>query len=1116
MSEPSVSPFPVGDSLVAEVFDDFLDRCGRGEPADVEDYAGRHPEVAGVLRRVLPALQAFGDDAAAPEAPERLGDFRLLRELGRGGMGVVYQAEQISLGRTVALKVLSGGATLDPRNLQRFRTEARAAALLQHPNIVPVYAVGSEGGVHYYAMQMIGGQSLAALLGDQRPGPPTDPTANARGNREAPPTTSSPSLPAAVGLPSRPSAAPQAGWGADRPGYFRWVAGLGVQAAEALEHAHRQGVVHRDVKPSNLLLDARGRLWVADFGLARCRDADGPAMTVTGELLGTLRYMSPEQALARPGGVDHRTDVYSLGATLYELLTLRPVFDSADPHTLLRRVAGEEPLPPRRLEPAVPVDLETIVLKALAKAPEERYATAGDLADDLQRFLDHRPVRARRPTPAQRLGKWARRHRAVLLPLAAVAALALVGLLAVALAFDVVLGRQRDEARAAGARAEAEKQCTAEAREAGDRILYAAHVQLAHREWHDGQVGRALELLDGDGCPGRLRGWEWGYLHGLCAAAVTTLRGPAGRIHAVAFSPADGTLAAGAGDGVVWLWDPAGAARTFPGHADEVLALAFSADGRFLASAGREGAVKVWDVAAGREVLHLVGHDGAVEGVAFDPDGARLASAGADGVKVWVVASGTLLRTLAVPGVKFHAVAFSPDGKALASGSRDELVRLWDPVTGEVLRSCAGHGDRVSSVAFSPDGRLVASASPDETVRLWDPASGAPVRTLAGHRAGVYGVAFSPDGKTLASASLDTTVRLWDPAGGRELRTLHTHTRHVLGVAFSPDGRRLASASLDQTVRVWDLAREAGECRDLPRHPEGAVSLAFSPDGTLLASAGDDGTVGVRALPDGSPVAVLKGHGAGVRAVAFSPDGKLLASAGEDGTVRLWEAGAEVRRLDAGARSARAVAFSPDGLRLAAAGDDTLVRVWDVATGNQVYTWAGHRFAVTGLAFSPDGSQLASASMDRRVLLWDARGDGPPRTLVGKGMLLRCVAFSPDGRLVASAGTVGISVRDVSGGQEVLSLQGHAGVVTGIAFSPDGRRLASAGSDETVKVWDLSSGQELLTLKGHAAPVNAVAFSPDGGRLASAAADGTVKLWQAAPGPLRCPACPSHPPTPGG
>ncbi len=356
--------------------------------------------IAGPLRDVARAAA----ELPAGEPLGRLGDYQLLREVGRGGMGVVYEAEQISLRRRVALKVLPFAAAVDPRQLQRFRTEALAAAHLQHEHIVPVYAVGTERGVHYYAMRFIDGQSLAAVVTARRgPGVATGIDATmpylANADVETVPDTTAPAP--ASGTAGRELTARQ---------YPRWVAETGRQAAVALEHAHQMGVVHRDIKPANLLLDSAGKLWVADFGLAQVSTDAG--LTLTGEILGTLRYASPEQALAKPGLIDHRSDVYSLGATLYELLTLRPMFDAANRLSLLRQIADTEPVPPRAVDRAIPAELETIVLKAVAKEPTDRYPTAAAFADDLQRFLDRRPILARRPTAVEKAVKWLRRHPA--------------------------------------------------------------------------------------------------------------------------------------------------------------------------------------------------------------------------------------------------------------------------------------------------------------------------------------------------------------------------------------------------------------------------------------------------------------------------------------------------------------------------------------------------------------------------------------------------------------------------------------------------------------------------------------------------------------------------------
>jgi serine/threonine protein kinase/Flp pilus assembly protein TadD len=444
MSNAFVAEDQALDSLVARVADEFRDRQSRGERPDIEEYAVRHPHAAALLRKVLGALELIGlslpDSSLEPVASLEhglgtLGDFRIVRELGRGGMGIVYEAEQVSLRRRVALKVLPFAGSLDARRLQRFQNEAQAAASLHHTNIVPVYGVGCERAVHFYAMQYIDGHSLAAVLHelrqhaglagddeDEPAEPPARPTPLAQpGGDQA---RTAPYLPPAA-APAKPTAetTPRAGLSTEQSiqsrAYFRTVAELGIQAAEALEHAHETGVVHRDIKPANLLLDQRGKLWVTDFGLAQCQHHAG--LTMTGDLLGTLRYMSPEQALAQRAGIDHRTDLYSLGATLYELLTLRPVFGGRNRQELLRQIAFEEPRPPRQHNRTIPVELETIVLKALEKNPADRYPTAQELAADLRRFLDDQPIRARRPSLMQRARKWGLRNQPVVWSAAVIA-----------------------------------------------------------------------------------------------------------------------------------------------------------------------------------------------------------------------------------------------------------------------------------------------------------------------------------------------------------------------------------------------------------------------------------------------------------------------------------------------------------------------------------------------------------------------------------------------------------------------------------------------------------------------------------------------------------------------
>ena len=419
------------------ILEDFVDRLQRGEPVAVEDIVRTRPESADQLRGYLDSLQflqrglsAPGNLATDPLAescgkPCRLGEFEIVRELGRGGMGIVYEAVQVTLGRRVAVKILSFTAVLDHEQLARFAVEAQAAARLHHPHIVPVYSVGCEGGVHYYSMQFVDGQALDVVIEDLR--------RSRRGDHVA----------GVAGLAADSTKCPSAARYTRNREFFLSVAKLGAQVADALQHAHDAGIVHRDIKPSNILIDRAGKPWITDFGLARCRgDA---SLTSTGAVVGSVRYMSPEQALGHTHRVDQRTDVYSLGITLYELLTLRKAFDADDQQQFLRQIEHEEPPPPRRINPAVPADLETIVLKAISKRRSDRYRTARELADDLGRFAEGRPIRARRPSWSDRVSKWAGRHRS----LVALSFVFLIAALAGTATAALLIVRQQVETRRA-------------------------------------------------------------------------------------------------------------------------------------------------------------------------------------------------------------------------------------------------------------------------------------------------------------------------------------------------------------------------------------------------------------------------------------------------------------------------------------------------------------------------------------------------------------------------------------------------------------------------------------------------------------------------------------------
>jgi serine/threonine protein kinase len=500
------------DARVIKALDQYMAALEAGAKPNRQAFLARHPEIAGPLAECLDGMDALHAAASAPRQPSveagatnaageaqpeaPLGDFRIVREIGRGGMGVVYEAVQLSLGRRVALKVLPFAAALDAKRLQRFKHEAQAAAHLHHTNIVPVYAVGVERGVHFYAMQLIEGQNLAALVEDLRDQAGLASPSGARPRPGSEPTGPYTSPPPSAGVPAaltRPGLCAQLSTQrSDRSAeFFRTLARLVVQAAEALDYAHGMGIVHRDVKPANILVDDRGTVWITDFGLAQFHADAG--LTQTGDLLGTLRYMSPEQVGGQRTLIDHRTDVYSLGATLAELLTLRPIFDGTDRQTLLRQILHEEPRPPRAVDPSIPLELETIVLKAVGKAPEERYATARELADDLQRFLEDRPIHARRPSLVEKTRKWARRHKPIVGAAILVLVLSVAGLFVANLLTARAYERERQKAQeAAEQRARAEENFR-QARRAVDQFAQISAEELAGNPFLEGLRKRLLE-----------------------------------------------------------------------------------------------------------------------------------------------------------------------------------------------------------------------------------------------------------------------------------------------------------------------------------------------------------------------------------------------------------------------------------------------------------------------------------------------------------------------------------------------------------------------------------------------------------------------------------------------
>jgi WD40 repeat protein len=1095
MSRDQATPQEEQLAALLAAFDDAL-AAGGPSPAAATP-AGLGPR----LEEDLECLHLLNQLRSGPPAPagsqpstaEPAERYRLSRLHAAGGIGQVWLAHDADLGRDVALKELRPERAQDPAITARFLREAHITAQLQHPGIVPVYELvpgtldpddEAGGEAPFYTMRFVQGRTLtdAARAYHAK-----------RANRTAGPLDQAALLNAFVSV------------------------------CNTVAYANSRGVIHRDLKGQNVVLGDFGEVMVLDWGFAKvlgraeeeagavAPEPDLPAdQTMAGQVLGTPAYMAPEQASGRRDLIDRRTDVYGLGAILYEILTGRPPFAGVDTGEVLRKVREEEPPPPEAVCPGVPPALAAVCRRALARDPAGRYPSAADLGREVQHWLADEPVAAYREPPTARLRRWARRHRPAV---AGLTALLVTGVAALVLG-AVLLGREQSRMVEERAQAAADK-ANAEicARRALETQLYYHRIALAERELAANNLNRATQVLDA--CPESLRGWEWYCLKRLCHADLLTLRGHTAAVSAVAFSLDGRFLASGSHDRTVRVWEVAGGrlVSTLRGHAHVVYGLAFSPAGGRLATASWDGTVKVWNVSDDRELLTFRGHHEAVLRVAYSPDGRQLTSLSSGKVLVWDARTGTEIRTLGpVGGFNRYGLAYSPDGRYVAVAMHQGNVILWEVASGRQVQVFRGHSSTVKNVAFSPDGRLLASGAGDLVrsepgeVKVWEAETGQEVFHLRGHTDAIYGVAFSQDGCRLASASEDHTAKIWDLGTGQETLTIRAHTDAVRAVAFSPDGTRLATASADGTIKLWDAnpwtdQRPAHEVRTLAGAGARIFSVAFHPRGGKLAAACDNGEIMVWDVRAGgeNPVGRFSLDWP-ICVAVYSPDGSRLATATNDGRVKLLDGASgqtkvilESQRLG----PIRGLAFSPDGRRLAEASWDRTLQVWDLARGKVVHLLEGHADAVTGVAFSPDGRRIASASYDHTVKIWDAATGQEVRTLTGHTSRAYGLAYSPDGKILASASNDGtVRLWDAATGRRRRTLRGHGSRVYGVAFSPDSRWLASASNDWTVKLWDVATGNEVCTLRGHTDRVHAVAFSPDGRQLASASSDQTVRVWE--------------------
>ncbi|HZU38081.1 MAG TPA: protein kinase, partial [Gemmataceae bacterium] len=975
------------ESALELIYTEFVIREELGEQVSAGEFFRRFPQWHDALVRQFEVHAALHDtnlsrasptaptetpleEASSPAAlvlpPKQIGPYEIIREVGRGAMGVVYQAQHRLLRRTVALKMVLASTHTGATALTRFQTEAEAAARLHHPNIVQVYDVGTFEGRPYLALEYIEGGSLAAQL---------------------------------TGQPQQP----------------RQAAQLLHTLATAVAYAHRRGVVHRDLKPGNVLLEEHSRAAkISDFGLAKVLDRPG-SPTESGVIFGTPSYMAPEQAAGQNREVGAAADVYALGAILYELLTGRPPFRAENVLTTLQQVASEEPVPPERLQADLPRDLATICLKCLEKDPGQRYVSAAALAADLRRFLDGEPIVARPSNLWQRGWKWARR-RPSLAALVGTLSLAAVALLIISLWYNALLraaldqsdqrgseaqqatidalrerheaedkGRhlqaaveklrrqsiehqaviedlrrhrsalqtayekieqKNSEARAAMAEsrrreAETRRQAQLLARQTSQlqhqvdytrQLLYTAQISQVEATWGTDPT-RALALLeDNERCPPELRDFAWGMFHHLCKQDHVLVTAHTDEVQAIAYAPRGDILATAGGDDTIELWN----GRTFrlrkilTGHDAPVTCLKFSPDGHMLASGSEDHTVRLWDVPSGRVIGLLTGHAGTVDALAFTTDGQTLAAGAADGsIRVWDVPTGKPVTTLTGHAAAVQALHFSAKGDLLTSASSDRTVRIWDLATldsdQERSRFSMDLPATVTALALSADGKWLAAAGREPaTLELFELHATALVHkhTLRGHVDRIRTIAFSEDGRLLATAGDDQTIRLWEVATGSLRDTLTGHRATIHSVAFAPDGRSVTSAGEGTDVHIWSLPTRLPDLfRPAGKAPARIVALALSPSGKLLATGGYVDRVELRDAHTLKRLARLPGPGSTVWALAFASDNRMLAVAGEDGTVQLWDVDHR-RRLASWAahrQRLRAVRFSPDGHTLATA-----------------------------------------------------------------------------------------------------------------------------------------------------------------------------------------------------
>ncbi len=1171
MSGSGAEPASDHQTRLERALAEYLHAVELGQPLDRAALIAAHPDLADDLQSFFRNRDAIERAAAqlknAAEAPtitglsevnadspgptvRYFGDYELLEEIARGGMGVVYKARQVNLNRTVALKMILAGQLANDADVKRFYAEAEAAAKLDHPGIVPIFEIGQHEGQHYFSMAFVEGASLAKKVAN---GP----------------------------LPAREAAQ------------------LVQKVAEAVQYAHEHDIIHRDLKPANVLLDGQGQCKVTDFGLAKQMKADS-GLTGTGQILGTPSYMPPEQAAGKIDEIGPAADVYSLGAILYCLVTGRPPFQAANPMDTLLQVLNQEPVPPRQLNPQVPLDLETIALKCLEKDQSRRYATARGVSEELLRYLEGRPIVARPVGSAERAIRWCRRNRAVAALTGAVALSLLAGTI-ISASFAVQSANRADEkGKLADANAKlaedkgkladnnarlavSEREAKNSAQELADRNGKLAHEEARARAAAEQQLriataerlaavsytkraespeaGLLLAVESGrathDGGEGILASSHQALLDALGAIGGRPLIGHRRGVNCAAISPDNHFLVTGSNDGTARIWDltakdPGANPRVLNGPQSEITALAISADSRWAVTAGGDYTARIWDLAAENPNLHprvLSGHVqdsvAAVMRVAISADCRWVATACHmdKTARIWDLTSDDPSASPRV--LKGHqdgitSLAISADSHWVVTGSRDKTARIWDltddsaTAKPRVLRGHDNFFGAIGSVAISPDCHWVVTGSYDQTARIWDLTAEQPSsnpRVLTGHQSFVTSVAISADSRwVVTGGSGDMTARVWDltaekPSAGA--RVLSGHQGQVDHVAISPDSRWVITGCHDKTPRIWDLTAKDPSLnpRILTAHQSSILCLAVSSDSRWLVTGSGDSTARIWDLTARTFAAnpcILSGFQSFVSSDEVSADSHWLVTIGGDGAPRIWDLKAEnpnasPRILKGYQESITSAAISADNRWVATASRlNNAVRIWDLKAEKPSAVprnLSGHGGVVESLAISANSRWLVTGSNDSTARIWDLTADDPaakPRVLRGHQGGVSKVAISPDNRWVVTGSgeryqdgnRIGddkariwdLTDENPSAAPRVLS--GHLGKISSLAISPDSRWVVTGSSDGTARICDLTAADPNATarvLSGHGGDVLCLAISADSRWVISGSSD--ARVW---------------------